>query len=128
MNFLSKLFQKGSHSASANGSSSGSVEEYGAKRRAVYKVTRVLGTGSFGVVKEALSRETGHRVAIKSLVKRDLSLFQPHHRHHPVKAGEDVCKLAAMEMTVLNGLSHNNIIRMLEHFETTDKFYMVFEL
>ncbi|KAI7875501.1 Pkinase-domain-containing protein [Lichtheimia hyalospora FSU 10163] len=82
-------------------------------RKKSYEFEKELGRGSFGSVKQATRLSDGLPVAIKVIPKR------------LVKGHFD---LVLSEVNVLKDLTHPNIIRLHETFESRDKFYMVFEL
>lgn len=83
-----------------------------------YEVVRRLASGAFGVVYEARQLSTGQRVAVKIL--------------HPSGAGEgdDIARTGRFrrEMQLCGGLSHPNIVRLIDSGEADDGgFYAVFE-
>ncbi|XP_078582354.1 serine/threonine-protein kinase 33-like isoform X2 [Branchiostoma floridae x Branchiostoma japonicum] len=73
-----------------------------------------LGQGSFGVVFEAVHKETGVRWAIKKVNKE--------------KAGSSAVKLLEREVAILKKVNHPNLIHLEEVFETPRKMYLVLEL
>ncbi|KAI8999611.1 kinase-like domain-containing protein [Gaertneriomyces semiglobifer] len=87
-----------------------------AHKRKLYKTLKVLGEGTFGIVKEAIYTPTNRHVALKSIRKRSLD------------SPEDVACAVKREMSVLQGVRHPNIIALLDWFETKDKWYLVFDL
>lgn len=83
-----------------------------------YEVVRRLASGAFGVVYEARQLSTGQRVAVKIL--------------HPSAAGEDddIARAGRFrrEMQLCGGLSHPNIVRLIDSGESDDGgLYAVFE-
>ncbi|KAI8921193.1 kinase-like domain-containing protein [Powellomyces hirtus] len=87
-----------------------------AGKRKLYKTTKVLGEGTFGIVKEAIYTPTGRLVALKSIKKRGHD------------SPEEVEAAVRREMTVLEKIRHPNIISLLDWFETKEKYYLVFDL
>ncbi|CAH1250543.1 serine/threonine-protein kinase 33-like isoform X5 [Branchiostoma lanceolatum] len=73
-----------------------------------------LGQGSFGVVFEAVHKETGVRWAIKKVNKE--------------KAGSSAVKLLEREVAILKKVNHPNLIHLEEVFETPRKMYLILEL
>ena len=82
-------------------------------RCASYPAHAPLGSGTYGEVKEATIISTGQHCAIKSI------------RKEVVKGHEDLVK---SEMDILTKLDHENIMKLLDWFESRDKYYMVFDL
>ncbi|KAJ3211202.1 hypothetical protein HDU67_004725, partial [Dinochytrium kinnereticum] len=89
----------------------------GTHRRRAYHVVRRIGQGTHGVVNEAIEMSTGKTYAIKSIVKNRFN---------------DSSKLAEFVMREISNLvalpRHVNVIGMREWFETSKKFYIVFEM
>ncbi|KND02805.1 CAMK/CAMK1 protein kinase [Spizellomyces punctatus DAOM BR117] len=88
-----------------------------AAKRKLYKTNKILGEGTFGVVKEATYLPTGRNVALKGIKKRT--------SHDSPEVVEAAVK---REMAVLQTVRHPHIIALLDWFETKDKHYLVFEL
>jgi len=79
----------------------------------VYELTdKVLGEGSSACVYEGLNKFTGQRVAVKIIKKR-----------HGLRRSR---VFREIEM-FYHCQKHTNIIQLLEYFEETDRFYLVFE-
>ncbi|CCI46977.1 unnamed protein product [Albugo candida] len=71
-----------------------------------------LGDGSYAVVKPAIHRTTGRRVAIKQIHKRYLLT-------------EDAKQAVDREIEIHLRLRHRNIVQLYEVYETTDFLYLV---
>lgn len=71
-----------------------------------YEIIKQIGSGSYGYVVEATKKSTGQKVAIKRLNK----IF------------DDVvdCKRILREVTLLRGLSHINLVNIIEILEPSD--------
>lgn len=78
-----------------------------------YEVKDTLGKGKFGLVKAAIHKKTGKRVAVKVMSKKDMS-------------SSDV-ELQRREIEILKMCQHPHIIRLLDIFENTDYIYIVME-
>jgi len=77
-----------------------------------FEIKRRVGEGGMGVVYEALDRETGRRVALKTLKQLDAqSLF--HFKR---------------EFRAVQGLQHRNLISLGELFEADGKWFFTMEL
>ncbi|XP_028623948.1 serine/threonine-protein kinase 33 [Grammomys surdaster] len=79
-----------------------------------YTFGRILGQGSFGMVIEAIDKETGAKWAIKKVNKE--------------KAGSSAVKLLEREVNILKTVKHQHIIHLEQVFETPQKMYLVMEL
>lgn len=84
----------------------------GDAKHALYRMGRVLGQGTYGRVKEAVVIATNKRVAVKSIIKREGSSN----------------KVVAREIDILKRIRHPCVIQLLDSFETSQKYYLVFEL
>ncbi|XP_069479814.1 serine/threonine-protein kinase 33 isoform X2 [Ambystoma mexicanum] len=80
----------------------------------IYNFGKKLGQGSFGVVIEAMHKETHLKWAIKK-VNRE-------------KAGSSAVKLLEREVSILKMVNHEHIIHLEEVFETPKRMYLVMEL
>jgi calcium-dependent protein kinase len=81
----------------------------------VYKIGKVLGSGSFGEVRKVIHKETNEIRAVK-IFRKDLAV-----------SNLTIEKLME-EIQLLKVLDHPNIIRLYEFFEDTKRFYIVMEL
>ena len=79
-----------------------------------YHVIELVGEGSFGKVYKGRRKHTGQIVALKFIVKQG-------------KTEKDIKNLR-QEIEILRHLRHENIIQMLDTFETKTKFVVVTEL
>ena len=79
----------------------------------VYKLGKELGSGAFSVVKEGTHKKSGQSFAIKIVTKAKLT-------------DEDEAALND-EISVLNELKHDNIIRLYDVFDEKQYYYMVTE-
>lgn len=80
-----------------------------------YKTGRVLGNGTYAVVKEAVHIETGKYYACKVISKR-------------LMAGRE--GMVRNEIAVLKKISqgHPNVLTLIDYFETTNNLYLVLDL
>ncbi|KAJ2856100.1 Calmodulin-dependent protein kinase cmk2 [Coemansia erecta] len=83
------------------------------ERKQYYTFGRTLGAGTFGEVREALFNPDGRRVAIKVIKKSALS-------------GDE--HMVLKEIEIVRHLHHPNIVKLLDWFESKDKYYLVFQL
>lgn len=79
-----------------------------------YKFDKVLGEGSFAVVRKAMRKSTGEEVAVKIIDKNNLE-------------SDDQMALES-EVEILSQIDHPNIVKLFEVFDDKTKFYMVMEL
>ncbi|XP_069094269.1 testis-specific serine/threonine-protein kinase 4 isoform X1 [Pleurodeles waltl] len=85
------------------------MEEYG------YKLGKTIGTGSYGIVYEALLEKQKIPVAVKIISKRKA-------------VGEYLSRFLPREVQVMKALRHRNIINFYQAIETTSRVYLVLEL
>ncbi|KAK9707602.1 Calmodulin-dependent protein kinase cmk2 [Basidiobolus ranarum] len=78
-----------------------------------YRIGKILGSGSYGEVKEAQVIKTGEFVAIKVIRKEILG---------------DHLDMIDKELDVVKKVSHPNIVAFVDSFESRDKYYLVFQL
>lgn len=78
-----------------------------------YDVKETLGKGKFGLVKTAVHKKTGKRVAVKVMSKKEMT-------------AQDV-ELQRREIEILKMCQHPHIIRLLDLFENQDYIYIIME-
>ncbi|XP_050432903.1 serine/threonine-protein kinase NIM1-like isoform X2 [Adelges cooleyi] len=83
------------------------------KRIGLYKLSGELGKGNFSQVKTGYHELTKERVAVKILDKTKLT----------AKAK----KMLSREISVMESIHHQNVIRLFEVIETYTKYYLVME-
>eukprot|EP00826_Nyctotherus_ovalis_P013410 TRINITY_DN1361_c0_g3_i1.p1 TRINITY_DN1361_c0_g3~~TRINITY_DN1361_c0_g3_i1.p1 ORF type:complete len:609 (-),score=189.75 TRINITY_DN1361_c0_g3_i1:486-2312(-) len=79
-----------------------------------YELKENLGKGKFGLVRAAVHKKSGKRVAIKLMKKQ-------------VMTTQDL-ELVKQEIEIMKILQHPNLIRLLDVFENTDYIYIVMEV
>lgn len=79
-----------------------------------YHILNAIGEGAFGKVFKGRKKKTGQIVALKFITKRG-------------KSEKDINNLR-QEIEILKRLKHENIILMLDYFETTKEFGVVTEV
>lgn len=80
-----------------------------------YIITKFLGKGSFGICYEVIEVLTHQKYAIKVISKEFVS--------------KKKCKINInLEISILNKLSHKNIIKIFSDFEDDDNIYILMEL
>uniref|UniRef100_A0A7S0RK68 Protein kinase domain-containing protein n=1 Tax=Pyramimonas obovata TaxID=1411642 RepID=A0A7S0RK68_9CHLO len=90
----------------------------GKKVRDFYKIGRTLGSGGFAVVKLGTHKVTNDRYAVKIMVlPAGGSKDEQGQRDEIFK-----------EINILAEMDHNNIIRLKEFFEDSDRVYLITEL
>jgi calcium-dependent protein kinase len=82
--------------------------------QSVYRMGKLLGTGTFGEVRICFHRDNNTKRAVK-IIRKDL-LTSPHHR-----------SCLENEIKVLKLLDHPNIIRVHEFFEESKRLFIVME-
>jgi tRNA A-37 threonylcarbamoyl transferase component Bud32 len=78
-----------------------------------YEIKEALGKGKFGLVKAAIHKKTGKKVAVKIMSKKEMTV-------------PDI-ELQRREIEILKMCQHPYIIRLLDIFENEDHIYIVME-
>lgn len=84
--------------------------------RGTYDFGKTLGAGTFGLVRQARNIITDEEVAIKIILKKAL------------KGNAIQLQMLYDELSLLQHLSHPNIVEFKDWFESKDKFYIVTQL
>jgi serine/threonine protein kinase len=79
----------------------------------IYEVKEKLGNGKFGLVRLGIHKETGRKVAVKIMSKKDMT-------------NQDL-ELVKTEIEILKIAQHPNIIRLYDIFENADFIYIIME-
>ena len=79
-----------------------------------YKFDKVLGEGSFAVVRKGIKKTTGEEFAIKIIDKSNMET--------------DDQQALMLEVEILSRIDHPNIVKLFEVYDEKSKFYMVMEL
>ena len=84
---------------------------------------KLIGGGGFGKVFQALSKETGEKVAVKYINKKSIKSRNP----NAFENGKDP---VTRELEVVKGLDHPNIVRFIDSIEDVinERLCIVFEL
>lgn len=80
-----------------------------------YVLGKTLGRGNYGVVKQAINRDTGKAYAIK-IVKTDVVVED--------KPESDI----QLEIRIMKALDHKNIVSLIDVMTSPKRFFMVMEL
>ncbi|KAJ2550735.1 Calmodulin-dependent protein kinase cmk2 [Coemansia sp. RSA 1933] len=83
------------------------------ERKQYYTFGKVLGAGTFGEVRLATFNPDGRKVAIKVIKKTALS-------------GD--AAMVIKEISIVRQLHHPHIVKLLDWFESKDKYYLVFQV
>jgi serine/threonine protein kinase len=78
-----------------------------------YTFEKTLGKGQFGLVKLAVHKKTGKKVAIKQVKKKNMSHIEVFQQRR--------------EIEVLKMCQHPNIITLIDLFENVDYYFIVLE-
>lgn len=78
-----------------------------------YDLFQTLGQGQFGMVKLAIHKKTGEKVAIKIVKKKDMNELEVYQQRR--------------EIEVLKMCQHPNIIKLIDLFENADYYYLVMD-
>ncbi len=78
-----------------------------------YEIKEKLGNGKFGLVRLGVHKETGRKVAVKIISKKQMST-------------QDL-ELVRTEIEILKICQHPNIIRLYDIFENIDHMYIIME-
>uniref|UniRef100_A0A6A7GDE1 non-specific serine/threonine protein kinase n=1 Tax=Hirondellea gigas TaxID=1518452 RepID=A0A6A7GDE1_9CRUS len=79
-----------------------------------YDIKEKLGTGSFAVVKKGIRKKDGAEFALKIVKKKNLN-------------AEELMTIND-EVEIMNQISHKNVVRLIEIYDTPKNLYMVLEL
>jgi len=82
--------------------------------RDFYKIDKLLGKGSFAIVKKGINKKTGQEVAIK-IIERD-------------KLEEDDELALQNEVDILGQIDHPNVVKLFEVYDEPKRLYMVLEI
>ena len=91
-----------------------SVYHKGEKITDYYKFEEEIGRGSFAIVKWAINRKSGEKVAVKIIEKCNLE-------------EEDELALQ-VEVDILSQMDHPNVVKLYEIFDDKDAIFLVLEL
>ncbi len=79
-----------------------------------YEIKGTIGKGKFGLVKWALHKKTGEKVAVKIMSKKEMTVSD--------------MELQRREIEILKMCQHPYIIRLLDIFENNEYIYIVMEM
>lgn len=91
-----------------------SINCFGSNKIDDYIFSKQIGKGAYAIVKEAIHKATGEKVAIK--VYNKLTLLNPHRK-----------KNVTREIQILQKLSHKNIVKLHESIDSVKELYLVME-
>ncbi|KAG7255160.1 hypothetical protein CRUP_017887 [Coryphaenoides rupestris] len=78
-----------------------------------FLVEKGIGKGTFGIVLKCLDQTNGEHVAVKKFAELNSSKLE---------------KAIACEYTLIAGLKHDNVTKVLSHFLEEGRLHLVFEL
>eukprot|EP01083_Nonionella_stella_P091659 256324_1 len=79
-----------------------------------YEIREKLGTGSFAIVKKCVRKSDGKEYAVKIVKKKNLN-------------AEELATINE-EVEIMNRISHENIVNLIDIYDTPKHLYMVLEL
>ena len=79
-----------------------------------YSIKKIIGKGTFSIVKLGIDRETGEKVAIKILEKKKI-------------LNKSDAERVDREINILKEINHLNLIKIIKIKEDADNYYMVME-
>lgn len=79
-----------------------------------YQLLAVIGNGNYGQVFEALDTKINQKVAVKALFPE-------------VMLNPDLKKIVDMEIQILTKINHRYIIKLLDHFNHRNQYFLVYE-
>eukprot|EP00826_Nyctotherus_ovalis_P041832 TRINITY_DN4259_c0_g2_i2.p1 TRINITY_DN4259_c0_g2~~TRINITY_DN4259_c0_g2_i2.p1 ORF type:complete len:475 (+),score=75.01 TRINITY_DN4259_c0_g2_i2:139-1425(+) len=91
-----------------------SINCFGSNKIDDYIFSKQIGKGAYAIVKEAIHKATGEKVAIK--IYNKLTLLNPHRK-----------KNVTREIQILQKLSHKNIVKLHESIDSIKELYLVME-
>ena len=83
-----------------------------------YTLGRVLGRGTYAVVRHGVCRATGHEAAVKIYDKRSLKNSK----------SKNMLKKTVQEVKIMRMFAHPNIIQVLGHRDEEEYIYILMEL
>ncbi|KAH7343347.1 kinase-like domain-containing protein [Rhizoctonia solani] len=98
-----------------------------------YRMIEKMGDGAFSNVFKAVDLQTGKKVAVKVVRKYEMSSSQDGHKHLNEKfkkKGQRVTERANIlkEVSIMRGLNHPSIVKLLSFTESDEHFFLVLEL
>ncbi|KAL7752470.1 Calmodulin-dependent protein kinase cmk2 [Sorochytrium milnesiophthora] len=88
------------------------------RRRRLYKFGNVIGSGTYGIVREAVDKATRTRFAVK-VISKDL-----------LPTNSTLLRRELQSLDIIAGFSppHPHLVGLHDHFESRSKHYLVFDL
>ncbi|CAE6395759.1 unnamed protein product [Rhizoctonia solani] len=98
-----------------------------------YRMIEKMGDGAFSNVFKAVDLQTGKKVAVKVVRKYEMSNSQDGNKHLNEKfkkKGQRVTERANIlkEVSIMRGLNHQSIVKLLSFSESDEHFFLVLEL